>query len=72
MFNKRDIVVVHFAFSDNSHSKLRPALVVSSDKVNKTGDTIVVQITSKRKADGLNLEIADADLTAPLPLKSFI
>ena len=38
MYKQGDIVVVKFPFTDGSQFKKRPALVISNDIVNKTGD----------------------------------
>jgi mRNA interferase MazF len=68
-----DIVVVSFPFSDAPTSKTRPALVISNSLVNKTGDYILVQITSRDKQDGLSISMQPEDfLEKPLPLASFI
>jgi mRNA interferase MazF len=72
-FQQGDIVVVNFPFTDVSQTKRRPALVISNDLVNQTGDYLLVQITSQVKADGLSLPIATSDYTLkPLPLTSFV
>ncbi len=44
MLQKGDIVVVRFPFADAAEYKKRPALIISNDEVNKTGDFIMVQI----------------------------
>ncbi len=73
-YNKGDIVIIRFPFTDLSSSKKRPALVISNDAVNQTGDYLLVQITSKEKTDTLSLSIAKTDFTdnKELPLKSFV
>ena len=72
-YKQGDIVVVFFPFADKAQSKKRPALVISNDKVNNTGDYLLMQITSKIKNDALSMEISDADYAhTPLPLKSFL
>ncbi|MFH0927615.1 MAG: type II toxin-antitoxin system PemK/MazF family toxin [Candidatus Micrarchaeota archaeon] len=54
---RRDIVLVPFPFSDQSGSKRRPALIVSSDKFNaKSEDVVALAITSF--CDGEPYEIA--------------
>jgi mRNA-degrading endonuclease toxin of MazEF toxin-antitoxin module len=74
MFQKGDIVIVRFPFTDSADYKKRPALVISNKEVNKTGDYLMVQITSKEKNDDLTLPIdsKDYDNNERLPLKSFI
>ena len=71
-YKQRDIVLVNFPFSDNSASKLRPALIISSELVHQTGDLMLMMITSKDKNDGLNIPIDEKDLDKKLPLKSFL
>ena len=73
MFKKGDIVAVNFPFSDLSGRKKRPALILSNDKVNQSGDLLLIQITSKVKRDGFSLPLEDSNYEGqPLPLKSFI
>ena len=42
-----DIALLAFPFTDLRGVKLRPALVVSDDKFNKTGESVFVFITTK-------------------------
>ncbi|MDZ4846864.1 MAG: type II toxin-antitoxin system PemK/MazF family toxin [Chitinophagales bacterium] len=72
MFDKGDIVWLKFPFSDLNRSKSRPALVLSDSRVNKTGDYMLVSITSKIREDGLSIAIAENETDEPLQLKSFI
>jgi mRNA interferase MazF len=72
MYKQADIVVVKFPFTDGSEFKKRPALVVSNEIINKNGDYLIVQITSKLNNDGLSIAIEDTDCLQPLPLKSYI
>jgi mRNA interferase MazF len=74
MLQKGDIVIIKFPFAYAAEYKKRPALVISNNKVNKTGDYLMVQITSKDKKDTLSIHIDVADYTEnkELPLKSFI
>lgn len=71
-YQKGDIVIVPVPFTDNRNFKERPALVVSNDAVHRTGDIMVVQITSKFKKDGLSVSIYAGDVTGPLPKKSYV
>ncbi|KAA9346064.1 type II toxin-antitoxin system PemK/MazF family toxin [Adhaeribacter soli] len=72
-FQQGDIVWVDFPFTDGTQTKPRPALVISNEVVNDTGDYILIQITSKVKKDGLSLELTSEDYQeAPLEIKSFI
>ena len=73
VYQRGDIVVVPFPFSDGSNAKKRPALVISNADVNKSGDYILVQITSKEKNDDLSIAIKSTDfIDTPLPLNSFV
>ena len=72
MFNQGDIIIVKFPFTDGTEFKKRPALVISNNKIDKSEDCLLVQITSKLSNDGLSINIHDKDCLKPLPLKSFI
>ncbi|HEY0262372.1 MAG TPA: type II toxin-antitoxin system PemK/MazF family toxin [Chitinophagales bacterium] len=72
MYKQGDVILVPFPFSDLSGSKLRPALVISSEQVNQTRDLICVQITSKVFNDFFFFELNDNDVIPKLPLKSGI
>jgi mRNA-degrading endonuclease toxin of MazEF toxin-antitoxin module len=54
-------VLVEYPFSDLQASKVRPALVVSNDEVNRSEDCIVVSITSVNRP--FSIPIADDDLS---------
>ena len=72
-FSKGDIVIIPVPFTDNKGYKLRPAVVISNDAVHKTGDVMIVQITSKFKQDDhLSILKTDSDVTEGLPVKSYI
>lgn len=72
MFNQGDIIIVKFPFTDGTEFKKRPALVISNNKIHKSEDCLLVQITSKLSNDGLSINIHDKDCLKPLPLKSYI
>ncbi len=72
MYKQGEIVIVKFPFTDGSEFKRRPALIVSKDLVNKTGDYLLVQITSKFTNDSLTMIINDSDCLKKLPLQSYI
>ena len=72
MYKQADIGVVKFPFTDGTEFKKRPVLVISNESVNKTGDYLVIQITSKVHQDELSILIEDGDVLSPLPLKSYI
>lgn len=74
MLNKGDIVIIKFPFADVAEYKKRPALVISNNEVNKTGDYLMVQITSKDKNDIFSLQLKTDNYinNKELPLKSYI
>lgn len=73
-YDRGDIVIVNFPFSDLSKSKKRPALIISNHLVNKTGDYLLVQISSKIREDYLSQTIEKSDFqnNKQLPLQSCI
>ena len=68
-YNQRDIVLVKYPFTDLTGSKLRPALIISNKKVNKSGDYIFVMITSK-KLKGNFLQISSDMIETPFKQKN--
>ena len=52
------VVLVPFPFSDLSHSKRRPAVVLAAAE---RGDWILCQVTSKSYADARAVELTDTD-----------
>ncbi len=70
---QRDIVFVPFPFSDLSTTKIRPVLVVSNNKINKTSDFIALAITSQIKYGPYAIQIDKNDLeTGFIPKQSEI
>lgn len=59
-FEKGDVVVLPFPFSDLSSSKKRPALVVTNLKGE---DLILLQITSNKKFDSYSINLTDNDFS---------
>ena len=66
-YSRGEIVWVKFPFSDASATKLRPALIISNNLVNRTGDYLLMQITSKLRSDDLSFVIKEEFYTG-LPL----
>jgi mRNA interferase MazF len=61
-----DIVILQFPFSDHSSSKVRPAIVISNSKVNKTADVILAAITSQYRNDEFSFILSKDVLTVAL------
>ena len=71
MFEKRDIVMIPFPYSDLTVSKQRPALIISNDKLNKNQDRICCLITSKEDTDSIVINNKCFE-SGKLPLKSWV
>jgi mRNA interferase MazF len=71
-FQQRDIVLVHFPFTDLTQTKLRPALILSATSINKTSDFVCVQITSHLVSDPIYLPIEKNMIEGSLQLTSGI
>lgn len=67
-YRRGEIVWVLFPFTDGTGNKVRPALIVSNDAVNRTGDHLLVQVTSRLRNDRFSLSIDEEDF-AGLPLR---
>ncbi len=52
------VVLVRFPFSDLTHSKLRPAVVLADSEL---GDTILCQVTSNPYSDPRSIDLTDVD-----------
>ena len=62
-FKPGDIIVANVLFSSQVGAKLRPALVISNEKYNKSSwDLIVLKITSKGKDYAFDVNIKQSDL----------
>jgi mRNA interferase MazF len=58
MIKRGEIVLLSFPFTDLQTTKVRPALVVSSDSFNKIGkDTVFIFITSKQYDDPFDIRL---------------
>lgn len=68
-YSRGEIVWVKFPFSDASTTKLRPALIISNNLVNRTGDYLLMQITSKLRGDDLSFIIKNEFYTGSPLLK---
>ena len=63
MFRQRDLLLLSFPFSELKTTKVRPVVVISSNKYNgKFDDMIVVPVTSNLEQRGYSILIANKDL----------
>jgi len=68
-YSRGEIVWIKFPFTDATTTKLRPALIISNNLVNRTGDYLLMQITSNLRHDSLSLLINRTDFTGSPLLK---
>ena len=68
MYKQGDIVIVNFPFTDLSNSKVRPAVVISNDKINISGDYIIVMISTQEIRGDFSVNISNIDVTIPFKL----
>lgn len=67
MYTQGQIVLIPFPFTNQSGSKKRPALVISTNEFNKkSSDIILVQLTTGESDDGNSIAINNSVLTTPL------
>jgi len=59
MYEQCDIVLIPFPYSDLSSLKLRPALIISNKKVNRTEDRICCLVTSNKTEEGIKIDKED-------------
>ncbi len=71
MYEQGEIVLIPFPYSDLTASKLRPALIISNRKLNRTEDRICCLVTSNETKEGISIGKEDFDL-GRLPFKSWI
>ncbi len=55
MYEQKEIVLIPFPYSDLTGSKLRPALIVSNNKLNKTEDRLCCLITSNKPQEAIKI-----------------
>src|SRR3989344_3827354 len=71
MYDQKDIVLIHFPFTDFSYTKQRPALIISNTNLNKTEDRICCLITTNPHKDNILIK-KDFFKEGSLPFKSYI
>jgi mRNA interferase MazF len=71
IINQKEIVLLPFPFSDLEGARVRPALVVSNDELNKKSeDCIMVPLTTVIKDEPYSVVINQKDLSSGKLLKS--
>ena len=63
MYKQGDIVIVNFPFTDLSNSKVRPAVIISNDKINISGDYLIVMISTQEIKGDFSVNISNIDVT---------
>lgn len=71
VYEKWDIVLLPFPFTNQKSEKRRPALIVSPGEFNSGKNVIILQISSQADSQNEDYEIKDWEL-ANLPLVSYI
>lgn len=77
-YDRGDVILVPFPFSDQSATKKRPAVIISSDRYNSiSSDVIIMAITSKIDyilpiGETIRKDWQDAGLLKPSAIKSAI
>lgn len=75
-FNKGDVILIPFPFTDLSATKQRPALIISSDQFNNKHNDVVAMAVSSQIPSQIPEEeylLSSADMkTSGLPRKSVI
>lgn len=69
-YKQRDIVLVSFPFSDLSHQKVRPVLIVSNDNYNQqSADVVVCGLTTNLTLDPYSVLADPTDVEQPGTLR---
>src|SRR3989344_3157149 len=69
--HQKEIVLLPYPFSDLEGKKVRPAVIVSNDKLNeKSDDCIAVPVTSVLKEEPYSIKINQEDLVSGKLIKS--
>ena len=71
IYNRGDIVLVPFIYSDLSSFKFRPALILSNNLVRFSDDKICCLVTSKSWPGDVLINKNDL-ISGSLPIKSFV
>ncbi len=61
-FEQRDIILIPFPFSNQRGAKVRPAIIISNNRLNRADDIIVSGITSNITKNQYSITIEEKDL----------
>lgn len=70
-YEQKEVVLMPFPYTDLTGKKLRPALIISNDKLNRTDDRLCVLVTSKESEEGIRIHKKYQE-DATLPLTSYV
>jgi mRNA interferase MazF len=59
MYEQKEIVLLPFPYSDLTGSKLRPAIIISNENLNKSEDRMCCLVTTQLKRNDLLIEKKD-------------
>ncbi len=65
-----DIVLINFPFNDFKNFKIRPALVISNNKLNKSGNLWLIAISTQKSGQLKNIVLSQNSLQEGILYKS--
>ena len=71
MYKQGDVVLIPFPYSDLTNSKLRPALIISNERLKEINDKICCLVTTSSRTGDLEIQKNDFEF-AKLPFKSWV
>lgn len=71
MYNQRQIVLIPFPYTNLTGNKLRPALIISNNDFNKSGDRLCTLVTSNESNFSIKINEKD-QIKNKLPFESFV
>lgn len=61
---QKDLVILPYPYTNHSRTKVRPAIIVSNDNINKTEDCIVAPLTTVIKESPYSIVISQEDMAS--------
>jgi mRNA interferase MazF len=65
-----DLVIIKFPFSNFKNAKIRPALIISGSRYNKSNNVLLIAISTKKGIPGLTEPLLKEDMKEGKVLKS--